>query len=90
MQDDVEKREEIEISEGDTPITVIQQCLLNGMNREESLTFVMKKFNLTFVMKKFNLTQEELLKVLTEELSKKNRIKIAQNGEVYLGGRDID
>ena len=81
VQDDVEKREEIEISEGDTPITVIQQCLLNGMNREESLTFVMKKFN---------LTQEELLKVLTEELSKKNRIKIAQNGEVYLGGRDID
>ena len=82
VQDDAEKREEeIEISEGDTPITVIQQCLLNGMNREESLAFVMKKFN---------LTQEELLQVLTEELSKKNRIKIAQNGEVYLGGRDID
>ena len=81
MQDDVEKREEIEISEGDTPITVIQQCLLNGMNREESLTFVMKKFN---------LTQEELLKVLTEELTKRNSIKVAQNGEFYLGGRDID
>ena len=82
VQDDAEKREEeIEISEGDTPITVIQQCLLNGMNREESLAFVMKKFN---------LTQEELLQVLTEELSKKNSIKVAQNGEVYLGGRDID
>ena len=81
VQDDVEKREEIEISEGDTPITVIQQCLLNGMNREESLTFVMKKFN---------LTQEELLKVLTEELTKRNSIKVAQNGEFYLGGRDID
>ena len=82
VQDEVEKREEeIEISEGDTPITVIQQCLLNGMNREESLAFVMKKFN---------LTQEELLQVLTEELSKKNSIKVAQNGEVYLGGRDID
>ena len=45
VQDEVEKREEeIEISEGDTPITVIQQCLINGMNREESLEFVMKKF----------------------------------------------
>ena len=82
VQKDAEKREEeIEISEGDTPITVIQQCLLNGMNREESLTFVMKKFN---------LTQEELLKVLTEELTKRNSIKVAQNGEFYLGGRDID
>ena len=82
VQDEVEKREEeVEISEGDTPITVIQQCLLNGMNREESLTFVMKKFN---------LTQEELLKVLTEELTKRNSIKVAQNGEFYLGGRDID
>ena len=82
VQKDAEKREEeIEISEGDTPITVIQQCLLNGMNREESLAFVMKKFN---------LTQEELLQVLTEELSKKNSIKVAQNGEFYLGGRDID
>ena len=82
VQKDVEKREEkIEISEGDTPITAIQQCLINGMNREESLAFVMQKFN---------LTQEELLQVLTEELSKRNSIKIAQNGEVYLGGRDID
>ena len=82
VQDEVEKREEeIEISEGDTPITVIQQCLINGMNREESLEFVMKKFG---------LSQEELLQVLTEELSKKNSIKVAQNGEVYLGGRDID
>ena len=82
VQKDAEKREEeIEISEGDTPITAIQQCLINGMNREESLAFVMKKFG---------LSQEELLQVLTEELSKKNRIKIAQNGEVYLGGRDID
>ena len=82
VQKDVEKREEkIEISEGDTPITAIQQCLINGMNREESLAFVMQKFN---------LTQEELLQVLTEELSKRNSIKIAQNGEVYLGERDID
>lgn len=82
VQDEVEKREEeIELSEGDTPITVIQQCLLNGMNREESLAFVMKKFD---------LSQEELLQVLTEELSKRNSIKVAQNGEVYLGGRDID
>ena len=82
VQDEVEKREEeIELSEGDTPITLIQQCLLNGMNRNESLAFVMKKFN---------LSQEELLKVLTEELSKRNSIKVAQNGEVYLGGRDID
>ena len=82
VQKDAEKREEeIEISEGDTPITAIQQCLINGMNREESLAFVMKKFN---------LTQEELLQVLTEELSKRNSIKVAQNGEVYLGGRDID
>ena len=82
VQDDAEKREEeIEISEGDTPITVIQQCLINGMNREESLEFVMKKFG---------LSQEELLQVLTEELSKRNSIKVAQNGEVYLGGRDID
>ena len=82
VQKDAEKREEeIEISEGDTPITVIQQCLLNGMNREESLAFVMKKFD---------LSQEELLQVLTEELSKRNSIKVAQNGEVYLGGRDID
>ena len=82
VQDEVEKiEEEIEISEGDTPITVIQQCLINGMNREESLEFVMKKFG---------LSQEELLQVLTEELSKRNSIKVAQNGEVYLGGRDID
>ena len=82
VQKDAEKREEeIETSEGDTPITVIQQCLLNGMNREESLEFVMKKFD---------LSQEELLQVLTEELSKRNSIKVAQNGEVYLGGRDID
>ena len=82
VQKDVEKIEEkIEISEGDTPITAIQQCLINGMNREESLAFVMQKFN---------LTQEELLQVLTEELSKRNSIKVAQNGEVYLGGRDID
>ena len=82
VQKDAEKREEeIEIAEGDTPITVIQQCLLNGMNREESLAFVMKKFD---------LSQEELLQVLTEELSKRNSIKVAQNGEVYLGGRDID
>ena len=82
VQDEVEKREEeIEMSEGDTPITVTQQCLLNGMNREESLEFVMKKFD---------LSQEELLQVLTEELSKRNSIKVAQNGEVYLGGRDID
>ena len=82
VQKDAEKREEeIEISEGDTPITAIQQCLINGMNREESLAFVMKKFD---------LSQEELLQVLTEELSKRNSIKVAQNGEVYLGGRDID
>ena len=82
VQDEVEKREEeVEISEGDTPITAIQQCLLNGMNREESLAFVMKKFG---------LSQEELLQVLTEELSKRNSIKVTQNGEVYLGGRDID
>ena len=82
VQKDAEKREEeIETAEGDTPITVIQQCLLNGMNREESLAFVMKKFD---------LSQEELLQVLTEELSKRNSIKVAQNGEVYLGGRDID
>ena len=82
VQKDVEKIEEkIEISEGDTPITAIQQCLINGMNREESLAFVMQKFN---------LTQEELLQVLTEELSKRNSIKVAQNGKVYLGGRDID
>ena len=82
VQKDVEKIEEkIEISEGDTPITAIQQCLINGMNREESLAFVMQKFN---------LTQEELLQILTEELSKRNSIKVAQNGEVYLGGRDID
>ena len=82
VQKDAEKREEeIEIAEGDTPITAIQQCLLNGMNREESLEFVMKKFD---------LSQEELLQVLTEELSKRNSIKVAQNGEVYLGGRDID
>ena len=82
VQKDAEKREEeIEIAEGDTPITAIQQCLINGMNREESLEFVMKKFD---------LSQEELLQVLTEELSKRNSIKVAQNGEVYLGGRDID
>lgn len=82
VQDAVERREEeIEISEGDTPITAIQQCLINGMNREESLAFVMKKFV---------LTQEELLQVLTEELSKRNSIKVAQNGEIYLGERDID
>ena len=82
VQKDAEKREEeIEIAEGDTPITAIQQCLINGMNREVSLEFVMKKFD---------LSQEELLQVLTEELSKRNSIKVAQNGEVYLGGRDID
>ena len=80
VQNSVEKREEeIEISEEDTPITVIQQCLLNGMNREESLSFVMEKFN---------IIQKELLEMLTEELSKKNKLKVAETGEIYLGARD--
>ena len=79
VQNSVEKREEeIEISEEDTPITVIHQCLLNGMNREESLSFVMEKFN---------ITQKELLEMLTEELSKKNKLKVSETGEIYLGAR---
>ena len=80
VQNSVEKREEeIEISEEDTPITVIQQCLLNGMNREEALSFVMKKFN---------ISKKELLEILTEELSKKNKLKVSETGEIYLGARD--
>ena len=80
MQDTVEEiQEKVEVSEGDTPIIVIQQCLLNGMNREDSLSFVMEKFN---------LSREELLQILTEELTKRKSIKVAQNGEIYLGERD--
>ena len=80
VQNSVEKREEeIEMSEDDTPITLIQRCLSNGMNREEALSFVMKKFN---------ISKKELLETLTEELSKRNKIKVAETGEVYLGARD--
>ena len=80
VQDTVEEiQEKVEVSEGDTPIIVIQQCLLNGMNREDSLSFVMEKFN---------LSREELLQILTEELTKRKSIKVAQNGEIYLGERD--
>ena len=79
VQDSVEKREEIEISEDDTPIILIQRCISNGMNREEALSFVMKKFN---------ISKKELLETLTEELSKRNKIKVAETGEVYLGARD--
>ena len=80
VQDTVEEiQEKVEVSEGDTPIIVIQQCLLNGMNREDSLSFVMEKFN---------LSREELLQILTEELIKRKSIKVAQNGEIYLGERD--
>ena len=62
VQDSVEKREEIEISEDDTPIILIQRCISNGMNREEALSFVMKKFN---------ISKKELLETLTEEIIKK-------------------
>ena len=79
VQDLVEKREKIEISEDDTPIIIIQRCLSNGMNREEALSFVMKKFN---------ISKKELLETLTEELSKRNKIKVTETGEVYLGTRD--
>ena len=48
------------------------------MNREESLSFVMEKFN---------ITQKELLEMLTEELSKKNKLKVSETGEIYLGAR---
>ena len=79
VQDSVEKREEIEISEDDTPIILIQRCISNGMNREEALSFVMKKFN---------ISKKELLETLTEELSKRNKIKVTETGKVYLGARD--
>ena len=49
------------------------------MNREEALSFVMKKFN---------ISKKELLETLTEELSKRNKIKVTETGKVYLGARD--
>ena len=79
MQDSVEKREEIEISEDDTPIILIQRCISNGMNREEALSFVMKKFN---------ISKKELLETLTEELSKRNKIKSNRNRESLFSARD--
>lgn len=59
-----------------TPIDAIHICLLSGMKRKATLRYVQKKFN---------LTEAELIKLMTEELEKKRKIKRSPNGHVYLG-----
>ena len=76
VEEAAEKREEqIEIAKGDTAVTTIEQCLENGMDRDNALKFVMEKYK---------LTKEELLEILKKELLKRKELKTAEDGRVYL------
>ena len=76
VEEAAEKREEqIEIAKGDTAVTTIQQCLENGMDRDNALKFVMEKYK---------LSKEELLEILKNELLKRKELKTAEDGRVYL------
>lgn len=70
---------EEDIKDDQTPISAIQNCLLMGMSRSESLKFVMRKFN---------LKKEELLEVLQKELLKTKSIRISKDGKRYLAERE--
>lgn len=58
------------------PIQAIQWCLINGMNRNESIEYVEQKYK---------LTQCELLEILNQELSSRIKIRETAEGKVYLG-----
>lgn len=76
VEEEAEKREEqIEIAKGDTAVITIEQCLENGMDRDNALKFVMEKYK---------LSKEELLEILKNELLKRKGLKTAEDGRVYL------
>lgn len=64
------------IQEETTPVQAIQICLVNGMNREESIEYVIKRCQ---------ITKEELLKLMLGEIEKRNKLQYTQEGKVYLG-----
>lgn len=70
--------EKIQFFKEDTPITVIEKCLLYGLNREEALQVIKDNFK---------LTEKEILEVLKKELILKNNLRTTKNGEIYLADK---
>lgn len=64
------------IQEDTTPVQGIQICLQNGMNRDEALEYVIKRYH---------LSKDELLKLILGEIEKKNKLQYTNDGKVYLG-----
>ena len=73
-----EEKEDIEVyvDEQSTPIGVMQECILKGMDRRQAIEFCMKRFK---------LTQKELLDEMTRYLEQKKKIRTDKDGNVYLG-----
>ena len=67
------------INEEETPISLIQNCLINGMSRTQALNYVMNKFC---------LSKKELIEILEEELTKTKSIKTGADGKKYLAERE--
>ena len=78
IQEEVEEKEDIEVyvDEQSTPIGVMQECILKGMDRRQAIEFCMKRFK---------LTQKELLDEMTRYLEQKKKIRTDKDGNVYLG-----
>jgi len=67
------------INEEETPISLIQNCFINGMSRTQVLNYVMEEFG---------LSKKELIKILEEEITKTKSIKIGADGKKYLAERE--
>lgn len=84
IQEQLEENEERKrikqyIHESDTPVSVIQICLMDGMERQEAIKFTSKKFG---------IGEKELMEILIAELQKNKDIKFNEKGEVYLSEKD--
>ena len=66
----------VEDTADETPITIIQQCLINGMERDRALEYVMSKFG---------LNKLQLLQILEAELTKTKTIKTGADGKKIFG-----
>ena len=76
IQEEVEEKIGEETNEQSTLIEVMQECIVNGMDRSQAIEYCRKRFH---------LTQEKLLEQMTQYLEQRKQLRKDKNGNVYFG-----
>lgn len=76
IQEEAEEKIGEETSEQSTLIEVMQECIVNGMDRSQAIEYCRKRFH---------LTQEKLLEQMTQYLEQRKQLRKDKNGNVYFG-----